>query len=74
MLQNGNTKAINDLLLCGYTELVNQLKVTEENGEDTNEFINNEIPQLLVKIIHWFKYTNYIWLFLGKSKRITTSS
>jgi hypothetical protein len=52
LLQNGNTKAINDLLLCGYTELVNQLKVTEENGEDTNEFINNEIPQLLVKIIH----------------------
>ncbi|CAF4784284.1 unnamed protein product [Rotaria sp. Silwood1] len=50
LLQNGNTKAINDLLLCGYTEIINQLKTIEDTDEDTNDFINNEIPQLLGKI------------------------
>ncbi|CAF4219980.1 unnamed protein product, partial [Rotaria sp. Silwood2] len=50
LLENGNTKAINDLLLCGYTELVDQLKTIEDNNEDTFYFVNNQIPQLLEKI------------------------
>ncbi|CAF1096544.1 unnamed protein product [Rotaria sordida] len=50
LLQNGNTKAINDLVLCGYTEILNQLKTIEDPDEDTNDFINNEVPQLLEKI------------------------
>lgn len=50
LLQNGNTKAINDLLLCGYTELVNQLKTNDEFDDDANNFINSELPQLLVWI------------------------
>ncbi|CAF0935925.1 unnamed protein product [Adineta steineri] len=50
LLQNGNTKAINDLLLCGYTEITNHLKPTEDPEDDTNEFINHDIPQLLEKV------------------------
>ncbi|CAF3890271.1 unnamed protein product [Rotaria magnacalcarata] len=50
LLQNGNTKAVNDLVLCGYTEIINQLKTIEDSDEDTNEFINVDIPQLLQKV------------------------
>jgi endonuclease I len=50
LLQDGNTKAITDLILCGYTELINQLKASDENDEETNNFINIEIPQLSVWI------------------------
>ncbi|CAF1630577.1 unnamed protein product [Adineta ricciae] len=50
LLQNGKTKAINDLLICGYTEIVNQLKADEDTDEDTAEFIHTDIPQLAEKI------------------------
>jgi endonuclease I len=50
LLENGNTKAINDLVLCGYTEIINQLKANVYNNEDANSFINNDIPQLTVRI------------------------
>lgn len=53
LMQNGNTKAINDLLLCGYTEIVNQLKNMEDVDEDTSDFINNDVPQLLVSAVRW---------------------
>lgn len=49
LLQNGNTKAIQDLLLCGYTDLVNQLKTDDETNEETGDFIKQEVPQLLVR-------------------------
>lgn len=50
LLQNGNTKAINDLVLCGYTDVINPLKTIEDSDEDTHEFINVDIPQLMVII------------------------
>ncbi|CAF1360782.1 unnamed protein product [Rotaria sordida] len=50
LLENGNTKAINNLLLCGYTELVDQLKKIENSNNDTFYFISNQIPQLLNNI------------------------
>ena len=50
LLQDGNTKAITDLILCGYTELTNQLKANDDNSEETNTFINTEIAQLVVRI------------------------
>ena len=48
LLQNGKTKTINDLLICGYTEITNQLKADEDTDEDTAEFIHTDIPQLAV--------------------------
>ena len=48
LLQNGKTKTINDLLICGYTEIINQLKADEDTDEDTAEFLHTDIPQLAV--------------------------
>ncbi|CAF3371199.1 unnamed protein product [Rotaria sp. Silwood1] len=50
LFEKGNTKAINELLLCGYTELVDQLKQIENSHEDIFYFVNNKIPKLLEKI------------------------
>jgi hypothetical protein len=70
LLQDGNTKAINDLILCGYTEVINQLKTNDENSEEINDFINNEIPQLSVRINSRKKINrlNIVYYFRKKLK------
>ncbi|CAF3388049.1 unnamed protein product [Rotaria socialis] len=50
LLENGNVKAINYLLLYGYTELVDQLKAIENINKNTFNFVNYQIPELLDRI------------------------
>ncbi|CAF1474631.1 unnamed protein product [Rotaria magnacalcarata] len=50
LLENGNIKAINYLLLYGYTELVYQLKTIENRNKNTFNFVNYQIPELLDRL------------------------
>jgi hypothetical protein len=51
LLQHGNTKAIQDLIIAGYKDLVQHVKNKDDLNEDTLDFLNNEIPQILVSIV-----------------------
>jgi len=58
LLHNGNYKALNDLLLCGYAELADYFAqqniipddLTRDGETDQANYITQEIPQLLKKI------------------------
>ena len=49
LLQHGNTKAISDLLLYGYTEVIEHLKKSDDLSDQSKHFLDEDAPQYLVR-------------------------
>ena len=54
IIREGNTKVIVDLVLNGYTDIVDQAKTSEDLSEEMTTFINEEIPRLMVSLFVFF--------------------